>query len=95
MRWRLPCGRAARRSGRVAGVRSQDIDGEERPSLAGLDEEGVVRVLVQPVLWAGLSQGPTERVFQGAAAGPAGGAAVRCAGGAAGQAVAGAVPAGG
>ena len=51
--------------GTVAGVRSQDIDEEERPSLAGLDEEGVVRVLVQPVLWAGLSQGQPNAYFKG------------------------------
>ncbi|MDE0197235.1 MAG: hypothetical protein OXK78_03515 [Caldilineaceae bacterium] len=51
--------------GTVAGVRSQDIDEEELPSLAGLDEEGVVRVLVQPVLWAGLSQGQPNAYFKG------------------------------
>ena len=51
--------------GTIAGVRSQDIDEEERPSLAGLDEEGVVRVLVQPVLWAGLSQGQPNAYFKG------------------------------
>ncbi|MCY4078624.1 MAG: hypothetical protein OXF54_00145 [Caldilineaceae bacterium] len=51
--------------GTIAGVRSQDIDGEERASLAGLDEEGVVRVLVQPVLWAGLSQGQPNAYFKG------------------------------
>ena len=52
--------------GTIAGVRSQTIDGEEeRPSLAGLDEEGVVRVLVQPVLWAGLSQGQPNGYFKG------------------------------
>ena len=51
--------------GTVARVRSQDIDEEERPSLAGLDEEGVVRVLVQPVLWAGLSQGQPNAYFKG------------------------------
>ncbi|MCY3710804.1 MAG: hypothetical protein OXG26_18080 [Caldilineaceae bacterium] len=51
--------------GTVAGVRSQAIDEEERPSLAGLDEEGVVRVLVQPVLWAGLSQGQPNAYFKG------------------------------
>ena len=51
--------------GTVAGVRSQDIDEEERASLAGLDEEGVVRVLVQPVLWAGLSQGQPNAYFKG------------------------------
>ena len=51
--------------GTVAGVRSQYIDGEERPSLAGLDEEGVVGVLVQPVLWAGLSQGQPNAYFKG------------------------------
>ena len=51
--------------GTVAGVRSQTIDEEERPSLAGLDEEGVVRVLVQPVLWAGLSQGQPNAFFKG------------------------------
>lgn len=51
--------------GTVAGVRSEAIDEEERPSLAGLDEEGVVRVLVQPVLWAGLSQGQPNAYFKG------------------------------
>ena len=51
--------------GTIAGVRSQAIDEEERPSLAGLDEEGVVRVLVQPVLWAGLSQGQPNAYFKG------------------------------
>ena len=51
--------------GTIAGVRSQDIEEEERPSLAGLDEEGVVRVLVQPVLWAGLSQGQPNAYFKG------------------------------
>lgn len=51
--------------GTVAGVRSQAIDEEERPSLAGLDEEGVVRVLVQPLLWAGLSQGQPNAYFKG------------------------------
>ena len=51
--------------GTVAGVRSQNIDEEERPSLAGLDEEGAVRVLVQPVLWAGLSQGQPNAYFKG------------------------------
>ena len=51
--------------GTIAGVRSQDIDEKERPSLAGLDEEGVVRVLVQPVLWAGLSKGQPNAYFKG------------------------------
>ena len=51
--------------GTIAGVRSQAIDEEERPSLAGLDEEGVVRVLVQPVLWAGLSKGQPNAYFKG------------------------------
>ena len=51
--------------GTIAGVRSEAIDEEERPSLAGLDEEGVVRVLVQPVLWAGLSQGQPNGYFKG------------------------------
>ncbi len=49
----------------IAGVRSQTIDEEERPSLAGLDEEGVVRVLVQPLVWAGLSQGQPNAYFKG------------------------------
>ena len=51
--------------GTIAGVLSQAIDAEERASLAGLDEEGVVRVLVQPVLWAGLSQGQPNAYFKG------------------------------
>lgn len=51
--------------GTIAGVRSQDIDEEEPPSLAGLDEEGVVRVLIQPLLWAGLSQGQPNAYFKG------------------------------
>ena len=51
--------------GTIAGVRSEAIDEEERPSLAGLDEEGVVRVLVQPVLWADLSQGQPNAYFKG------------------------------
>ena len=51
--------------GTIAGVLSQTIDKEERPSLAGLDEEGAVRVLVQPVLWAGLSQGQPNGYFKG------------------------------
>jgi len=51
--------------GTIAGVRSQDIDEEERASLAGLDEEGVVRVLVQPLVWAGLSQGQPNAFFKG------------------------------
>ena len=51
--------------GTVAEVRSQAIDGEERPSLAGLDEEGVVRVLVQPLVWAGLSNGQPNAYFKG------------------------------
>ena len=52
--------------GTIAGVRSEDVVGEgERPSLAGLDEEGVVRVLVQPVLWAGLSQDQPNAYFKG------------------------------
>ena len=51
--------------GTIAGVRSEAIDEEERPSLAGLDEEGVVRVLVQPVLWAGLSGGQPNGYFKG------------------------------
>lgn len=51
--------------GTIAGVRSQAIDEEERPGLAGLDEEGVVRVLLQPLLWAGLSQGQPNAYFKG------------------------------
>ena len=52
--------------GTIAGVRSEDVVVEgERPSLAGLDEEGVVRVLVQPVLWAGLSIGQPNGYFKG------------------------------
>ena len=52
--------------GTIAGVRSEDVVVEgERPGLAGLDEEGVVRVLVQPVLWAGLSQGQPNAYFKG------------------------------
>ncbi len=51
--------------GTIAGVDSQAIDEEERPSLAGLDEEGVVRVLVQPLLWASLSQGQPNAYFKG------------------------------
>ena len=51
--------------GTIDEVRSEDIDEEERPSLAGLDEEGVVRVLVQPLFWAGLSQGQPNRYFKG------------------------------
>ena len=52
--------------GTIAGVRSEEVVVEgERPSLAGLDEEGVVRVLVQPVLWAGLSQGQPNAYFKG------------------------------
>ncbi|MXY96139.1 MAG: hypothetical protein F4047_05900 [Caldilineaceae bacterium SB0670_bin_27] len=50
--------------GTIAGVDSQAIDEEEHPSLAGLDEEGVVRVLVQPLLWAGLSQGQPNAYFK-------------------------------
>ncbi|MDE0197865.1 MAG: hypothetical protein OXK78_06710 [Caldilineaceae bacterium] len=52
--------------GTIAGVRSEDVVVEgERPSLAGLDEEGVVRVLVQPLVWAGLSQGQPNAYFKG------------------------------
>ena len=51
--------------GTIAGVDSQAIDEEEHPSLAGLDEEGVVRVLVQPLLWAGLGQGQPNAYFKG------------------------------
>ncbi len=51
--------------GTVAGVRIQAIDEEERASLVGLDEEGAVRVLVQPLLWAGLSQGQPNGYFKG------------------------------
>ncbi len=51
--------------GTIAGIRSQAIDEEEHPSLAGLDEEGVVRVLVQPLLWAGLSRGQPNAYFKG------------------------------
>ena len=80
--------------GTIAGVLSQAIDAEERASLAGLDEEGVRAGAGSASALGGSEPRPAERVFQGAAAGPAGGAAVRCAGGAAGQAVAGAVPGG-
>ncbi len=52
--------------GTIAGVRSENVVVEgERPGLAGRDEEGVVRVLVQPVLWAGLSQGQPNAYFKG------------------------------
>ena len=52
--------------GTIAGVRSEDVVVEgECPSLAGLDEEGVVRVLVQPVVWAGLSKGQPNAYFKG------------------------------
>ncbi|MDE0144018.1 MAG: hypothetical protein OXI80_00795 [Caldilineaceae bacterium] len=50
--------------GTIAGVDSQAIVEEEHPSLAGLDEKGVVRVLVQPLLWAGLSQGQPNAYFK-------------------------------
>ena len=82
--------------GTIAGMGRQDVGGEEeRPGLAGYDDEGAVRVLISAMCWAGLDPEPAERVFQAAAVGPAGGGFVRCAGGAAGNAVAGAVPAGG
>jgi len=51
--------------GTIAGVDSQAIDEKEHPSLAGLDEEGVVRVLLQPLHWAGLSQGQPNAYFKG------------------------------
>ena len=83
--------------GTLAGVRSLDIGMEwERPCLAGYDDEGAVRVLINAMCWTDLTRIPAEWVFQAwLPLGPARGAAVRCAGGAAGIVVAGVVSAGG
>ena len=51
--------------GALAGMGSQDIGGEgERPGLAGYDDEGVVRVLIQAMLWADLSQDQPNGYFK-------------------------------
>ena len=51
--------------GTIAGMGSQDIGGEgERPGLAGYDDEGVVRVLIEAMCWAGLTRNQPNGYFK-------------------------------
>ena len=51
--------------GSLAGMGSQDIGGEgERPGLAGYDDDGAVRVLIEAMLWAGLTRSQPNGYFR-------------------------------
>lgn len=51
--------------GAIAGVRTQEIGGEEEPPcLAGYDEEGVVRALVQAMCWTDLAPNQPNAYFK-------------------------------
>ena len=51
--------------GSLAGVRAEVIGGEgERPSLAGYDDEGAVRVLIEAMCWAGLTRSQPNGYFK-------------------------------
>ena len=77
----------------LADVRSLDIGMEgEHPGLAGYDNDGAARVLVQAMCWTDLTPNQPNAYFKQLPLGPARGAAVRRARDAAGKAVAGAVP---
>ena len=51
--------------GTIAGMGSQDIGGEgERPSLAGYDDEGAVRVLISAMCWTALTRSQPNGYFK-------------------------------
>ena len=51
--------------GSIAGMGSQDIGGEEeRPGLAGYDDEGVVRVLISAMCWTALTRSQPNGYFR-------------------------------
>lgn len=52
--------------GTIAEVSSHDLGGEgERPSLAGLDDDGAVRVLIEVMCWAELTPDQPNGYFKG------------------------------
>ena len=51
--------------GTIAGMGSQDVGGEEeRPGLAGYDDEGVVRVLISAMCWTALTRSQPNGYFR-------------------------------